>query len=230
MMLLGRGDGHLPPGEPLDTPSPREQQPLTPLADGRRGTASALALSEAENDRGYFYRRGMRGGARKHSYALFRGARQAKNSSSWRRQEVHLVDLGRRRGDGAPAVVTFQQEQIIGAVGEQTPEPADLLVGRGRGEPRRAVAIGTWHPGDKEHRHVHGRVIVGSPGATAPVASAFTATPSPGRGRRRAEAGWQSRTAPVAPSCGAWTGTGGEAPSPGSGRCRPRGRPSPSAA
>jgi hypothetical protein len=81
MMLLGRGDGHLPPGEPLDTPSPREQQPLTPLADGRRGTASALALSEAENDRGYFYRRGMRGGARKHSYALFRGARQAKNSA-----------------------------------------------------------------------------------------------------------------------------------------------------
>jgi hypothetical protein len=54
---------------------------LTKLADGRRGTASALASSEAEKDRGFFYRRGMRGGAheRLHSHALFRGARQARN-------------------------------------------------------------------------------------------------------------------------------------------------------
>jgi hypothetical protein len=40
------------PGEPVDTPFPTEEQPLTPLADGRRGTASALGSSEAEKDWG----------------------------------------------------------------------------------------------------------------------------------------------------------------------------------
>jgi hypothetical protein len=98
VILLGRGERHLASGEPLDTPSPTEQQPL-PVTDGRQGTASALASSEAEKDPGCCYRRGMRGGARGRfdCYALFmRGTREQSHSRA--RREVHLIDVGRRQG------------------------------------------------------------------------------------------------------------------------------------
>jgi hypothetical protein len=62
VMLLGRGDGHLAPGELLDTPFATERTAASPLADGRRGTAWGLASSEAEKERGFFYRRKMSGG------------------------------------------------------------------------------------------------------------------------------------------------------------------------
>jgi hypothetical protein len=81
----------------------------------------------------------------------------SEDSPSRRRQEGQFIHLGRRRGDAAPAVGTPPWEQRIRARGEQAPEPARLLIGRGRGEPRRARAVRTWHPGDEEHGHALGR-------------------------------------------------------------------------
>jgi hypothetical protein len=55
-----------------------------------------------------------------------------RGANSRRRREVHLVHLCRRCGDTAPAVGAHQQIQVVRARGE-----LDLLIGRGRREPRR---------------------------------------------------------------------------------------------
>jgi hypothetical protein len=93
VILLGRGERHLASGEPLDTPSPTEQQPL-PVTDGRQGTASALASSEAEKDRAFSTDAGEVERVSVSTPMLSSVAGDSDDESrSRRRQEVHLVHL-----------------------------------------------------------------------------------------------------------------------------------------
>jgi hypothetical protein len=82
---------------------------------GRWETALALAFSEAEKNRGFFYRRGIREERVSVSTPCSVPWREtSQESRSWRRQEVHLVHLCRRRGHRAAAVGASEQSRSSG--------------------------------------------------------------------------------------------------------------------